>query len=119
MKFDNIGRLIVPKDFIRETKKERELRKENERRERDGKIRKKDSHFGDPYPNKEIKEILLINNCEADTEDIALKLGRTTGAIQWILDHRDYYEKYGKIKTSNDLQTDSFIQQVKRVIDSQ
>ena len=119
MKFDNNGRLVVPKNFIRETKKERELRKENERRERAGKIRKKAIHFGDPYPDKEIKKILLIDNCEVDIEDIALKLGRTTGAIQWILDHRDYYNYNKRIKTSNDLKTDSFIQQVKRVIDSQ
>jgi len=118
MQFNNEGKLILPKGFITESEKERKLRIENERRERIGKIRKKAINFGDSYTDNELKKILLINNYELEIEDIAIEFGRTFGAIKWILDHRDYYKKYNKIKTSNNLETNSFIRQIKRLIDS-
>jgi len=100
LKFDEDGRLIKP-EFPDE----------------EAEVKKKAVHFGEKYSDEELLEILETDNWFEDVKEIALKYGRTMGGIRWILDHRNYYRKWGKIKTSNNLETDKFIQQIKKLID--
>lgn len=120
LKFDNDGRLIVPKFKKPETKMERRKRLAREKYLKFSNYQEESLPTATkntmPYKDFELKEILECKNNDYDKMlELAKKFNRRWWAIKTIIEDRDYYLEKGENKLT--IRFDKFGKQLKRVIE--
>lgn len=118
MKYDEEGRLIVPKFETKKEKRDRVRRwKQNKFDSYQEESLKNATNNLQKYKDSELKEILECGSEDYDKMmQLATKFKRRWWAIKTIIEDRDYYKKHGINKLT--IRNDSFGKQLQMVMEN-
>jgi len=119
LKFNDEGRIIIPKFKKPETKMEKRKRLIRERNLKFERYQEKSLFFAtknkQSYEDWELKEILECDSNDYEKMlELAKKFNRRWWAIKTIIEDRDFYLKNGENKLT--IRFDKFGEQLKRII---